>query len=288
MDINIIGTDIYEREFSVGGKFADKFFRIPPACNPDFIPSLLKICKENNVHVIVPIIDEEFVPISQSRGDFEGVRVMLPEHEQILVCQDKYKTYQFFRNNNIRTPDTWLNIPDSPIYPILMKPRIGRGSKGIKVIHNERELEIYSGSEKHIYQDLIKGEEFTIDTLSDMDGKILAAVPRIRLEIKNGVSYKGRTVKNKIIESACIDICDTLGLKGPACLQCILTDDGPYFFEINPRIGSAVVLSIHAGINIPFLAVKNILGMKVENMIGRFQENVVMLRYWDEIFNLIQ
>lgn len=290
IDVNIIGTDIYEREFSAGAQFVDKFYKVPCADDPIFIQSLLKICKENNIHIVVPVIDEEFIPISQARDDFEQIksRVMLPDHEQVLVCYDKFRTYLFFSSKGFPTPKTWTEIPATPKYPILMKPRVGRGSKGIKIIQEARDIDTYHRPGEYIYQEVIGGKEFTIDTLSNMDGKILAVVPRNRLEIKDGVSYKSVTIKNKVIEEMCANICETLRLKGPANLQCILTDDGtPYFIEINSRIGSAVVLTIHAGVNIPLLAVKNILGMKID-MIGRFKENVVMLRYWDEVFTIVR
>ena len=52
IDVNIIGTDIYERECSVGAQFVDKFYKVPCADDPTFIQSLLKICKENNIHIV--------------------------------------------------------------------------------------------------------------------------------------------------------------------------------------------------------------------------------------------
>ncbi len=289
IDVNIIGTDIYEEAFSTGAHFVDTFYKVPYANDPEFVSFLLELCRENNVHVVVPIIDEEFILLSQARGDFEqiGAKVMLPDHEQLLVCQDKYETYLFLQSNGFPIPETWVTIPEYPRYPIMLKPRVARGSKGIRIIKDKEELEMNIGTKEHIYQEMINGKELTVDTLSDMNGKVLAVVPRVRLEIRNGVSYKGITINNKAVEEMCIDICETLGLKGPACLQCKLTDeDVPYFFDFNPRIGSAVILSIHAGVNIPLLAVKNILGMRVDSMRGKFQENTVMLRYWNEVFSV--
>ena len=66
-------------------------------------------------------------------------------------------------------------MPASPKYPILMKPRTGRGSKGVRIIQNETELAAYKEAEGYIYQEVINGKEFTIDTLSDANGKVLAA-----------------------------------------------------------------------------------------------------------------
>ncbi len=284
--LRIAGTDISKKVFSAGAQFVDKFFEVPPASEAHYVSALLEICRKNNIDILVPIIDEEFLPISKNRKRFEAAntRVMLPAHEHLLQCHDKYKTYLFFKEHNIPTPSTSLTPPGPKGCPVLAKPRFGRGSRDISTIRNIDDLRRLEGR-NHIFQKIIRGEEYTIDTLSDTEGRAIAAVPRLRLEIRNGISYRAKTVKNKRIEDTSVSICEMLKLTGPACIQCIMAPTGrPYFFEINPRIGSAVVLTIRAGINIPFLAVKNILGMRIPRLIGKFQENVVMLRYWEEIY----
>lgn len=287
VQVSITGTDIYQRSLSAGASFVDFFSRVPLAGDKNYIPAIINICKKNKIDIIVPIIDEEFIFISCARKKFQeiGARVMLPEHSQLLLCRDKYKTYLFLKEHGIPTPATSLNFSATKRYPVLAKPRFGRGSKDIRTIYSKEDINGLR-LRSFIFQEIVKGQEYSIDTLSDLNGRVVAVVPRLRLEIRNGTSYKAKTVKSRMLEEMCAFICTKLGLKGPACIQCMVTPKGaPYFFEINPRIGSAVALTIRAGINIPLLAVKNILGMKLDNLVGEFQEDVIMLRYWDEVFN---
>lgn len=287
IEFNLFGTDIYEKHLSVGAQFCDRFFKIPRADEKQFIPTLLKICQENAIQILVPIIDEEFLSISKSINQFKEIKtqVMLPKAEVVKISQDKVKFCQFLKDNGFLTPKWYLSKPSVASLPLIKKPFIGRGSRGIIVMHTQEELNYFWEETGFFYQQYIEGREFTIDTLSNLNGKVLAAVPRIRLEVREGKSIKAQIVKNKLIEEMAIKICQKLGITGPACLQCILGKDGrPYFFEINPRIGSATILTVAAGINIPFLAVKILLGMKIDNLVGQFKKNVIMLRYLNEVF----
>lgn len=287
MEFNIFGTDIYEKYLSLGPFFCHRFFKIPRAEEKQFIPSLIKICKENSIEMLVPIIDEEFIPISRSQDQFTKIktRVMLPNAKVVTICENKVRFGEFLKNNGLPTPKWYLSTPPVSSLPLIKKPVMGRGSKGVTIIRDKKALINIPGEKGYFYQKYIEGPEYTIDTLSDLNGKVLAVVPRIRLEVSSGKSVKAQTVKNKIIEELAIKICQKLGITGPACLQCILGQGGkPYFFEINPRIGSATILTVEAGINIPFLAVKILLGMKVDNLLGQFKENVIMLRYLNEYY----
>ncbi len=290
MEFNVFGTDIYEKYLSTGAQFCDRFFKIPRADDEQFIPTLLKICKENSIRVLVPIIDEEFFPISKSIHEFKKIDtlLMLPDAEVLMVCENKVKLCEFLKDNGFSTPKVYLSVASASAFPLVKKPFIGRGSKGVTMIHNKQELNDKSERDKYFLQEYIEGQEYTIDTLSDLNGKVLAAVPRVRLEVRDGKCIKGQTVKNRIIEEMSVQICNRLVITGPACLQCILANDGiPYFFDINPRIGSATILTVQAGINIPFLAVKNLLGMRIDNLIGQFKENIIMLRYLSEFFTSV-
>jgi len=287
----ISGTDVYEECYSPGASFCDNFYKIPYASENSFVLVLLKICKENSIDVLVPIIDEEFLPISKFRDDFEklNTKVMLPKHEVLSICRNKVKTYDFLKHIGVPVPDIYLSISDINNFPVIKKPVIGRGSKGINIILNKKKLKVSGNNKEYFYQKYVEGTEFTVDTLSDLNGNVLKVVSRVRLEVKDGKSIKGQIVKNKDIEDTVSKICTKLGLTGPACVQCILNSDNiPYFFDINPRIGSATILTIQAGMNIPFLAVKNILGLKVDMSLNKINENTIMLRYWNEVFTSVE
>ena len=130
----------------------------------------------------------------------------------------------------------------------------------------------------------VNGIEYTIDTISDQNGRILAAAPRERIVVKSGQSVKGRTTKDKRLIEYGKGISSKFGIKWVACSQCKVTDDRKIFFiEINPRYGTGVSLSIGAGLNIPLLQIKLALGMPIKKEELDFTDNFYMIRYWEEI-----
>ena len=46
--------------------------------------------------------------------------------------------------------------------------------------------------------------EYTIDVLCGLYGEVLSVIPRERLQIKAGISSKGRIIKDSKIEERCI------------------------------------------------------------------------------------
>ncbi len=129
-----------------------------------------------------------------------------------------------------------------------------------------------------IIQEFIKGKEYTIDVLCDLKGEIISVVPRERIEVRSGEVSKSRTVINKKIIKATIDLVNKLKqyieeykiyckitsenfnalqlekdegtVIGPLTIQCIVTKDNEIkFIEINPRFGGGVPLSFEAGID---------------------------------------
>lgn len=58
-------------------------------------------------------------------------------------------------------------------------------------------------------------------------------------------------------------------------------------FEINPRFAGTGILSVKAGVNIPFLAVKEICNMGIPTNID-FDEGLVVSRYFGQVFFRIE
>ena len=53
--------------------------------------------------------------------------------------------------------------------------------------------------------EFLSGNEYTIDVLCDLKGEILSIVPRKRLQIKAGISSKGKIIIQKLISGEKVD-----------------------------------------------------------------------------------
>jgi len=129
----------------------------------------------------------------------------------------------------------------------------------------------------------LPGKEYTIDVLSDLDGKAICAIPRERIETKAGISFKGRVERNKEIGDTCMSLAEYLGLKGPSCIQMKEDKEGNLkFIEANPRMGGGTIMATLAGVNIPHLILKLYDGEVLMEQDLKFKD-ITVLRYYEEI-----
>jgi len=274
---------------SAGFYFSDKYYLVANSTEQIFIPEILNICKRESIKLLIPTRDGELLLFAENKHKFveQGVQVMVSNPEIIEICNDKYKFYRFLKKNNIPTPKTLLpdQINSSLNYPLLVKSKYGSGSKDIFIAKNKRELEFFNGYINNpIIQEFLNGKEYTIDLLSDFNGKVITIVPRERIEIFSGESYKGKTIKDyKAIEYA-KNLAEKLGTIGHITIQFIKSIDGIKFIEVNPRFGGGANLSIKAGANTPLYLIKMLKGENIKPRIGKFKEKYIMLRYTDDFF----
>ncbi len=277
-------------KMSTGLRFCDKFHIVPLSSSSDYIPQLLEICEKEKIKLLAPTIDEELEIFGQRKKEFEaiGVTVLVSDKEVGKVCRDKYLTYKFFKKHGFPFAETLLpsQIDYGAVkYPLFIKPRLGRGSVGARPIKNEKELRFFTDYvDDPIIQRFLAGDEYTVDVLAGMDGKILSVVPRERLVIRAGVCDRGRTRKIPKLIDLSKSICEKLGVLGPVNLQCMAQGEEINFFEINPRFSGAIQLTVASGADFFTMIVKEALGQAVAPAIGEFKDNFMMLSYEESIF----
>lgn len=270
---------------------SDKHYIVPFTSDPRYLPTLLDICSKEDVSLIIPTRDAELPFFAKNKHLFEeqGIKVMVSDPPIIDVCNDKYKFYQFLKDHNINTPETYLpeqiKAGISPKYPVIIKPRYGAGSKGIFKATTKKELNFFLNYvESPVVQEFIEGTEYTIDVFSDFERRVISIVPRERIEVVGGESYKGKTVKDiKLIKEA-KKLVEALGTVGHVTLQGIVNSGEIYFIEVNPRFGGGAALGFIAGADTPRLLIRLLLGRPVRPMIGEFLDEVFMLRYTQDIY----
>jgi len=91
-------------------------------------------------------------------------------------------------------PETGRDPASWPRFPCFVKPVFGKGSRDSHRCANRSELEHYCAQHQDmLIQEYLPGEEYTVDVLSDLAGVPRFAVPRARLETKDGITkLRGR------------------------------------------------------------------------------------------------
>jgi carbamoyl-phosphate synthase large subunit len=289
ISIRVIALDT--SPLAVGFQLADGHYTIPLASDAAFIPAVLEICKREGVNIIFPVIDEELLVFAQSRERFQddGVRVITNAPEVVAIARDKYRTYEFCRHEGIQVPETYLphELPAAGdlAFPLIVKPKDGRGSVGVFKARNPRELDFFLDYVPNpMVQEFLDGAEYTIDILTDFQGAAISVVPKARLETKAGMQVKGRTVKDDLLIDFALMIVKKFRLVPRGNVQCIVKGDKISLIEVNPKFPASLPFTVAAGVNAPLLLVKMHLGEKISPMIGQFRAGLVMLRCWQEFY----
>ncbi|AGB42120.1 carbamoylphosphate synthase large subunit [Halobacteroides halobius DSM 5150] len=273
---------------------ADDYYLTPRIDAPNYIDRILDICQKEDIKVIIPLLEQGFSILGQARDTFKqvGVELLLSSSKVFNLCKDKYNLYNYFREHEIATPETFLveQLQEKNVsFPLFIKPRSGQGSQDTFIAKDRRGLDYFiDHMEEIVIQEYIQGTEYTIDTLSDLAGNLLSAVPRKRIEVRAGEVSKAVTVKEERLIKWAKEIIEGLGIVGPANLQAIITlEDEIKFIEVNPRFGGGVPLSYQAGVNYPKLITEMINGKDIEPFIGDFKEGLAMLRYDTPLFKAV-
>lgn len=246
VDINLTAPALY---------FCDKKYIVPKISDTNYIPTLLEICKCENINILIPTIDTDLMLLSEHKNEFEniGTKVLVSAPDKIKICRDKRLTGDFFKKCGLNAPPTTDDIKCyNGGFPAFIKPKDGSSSINAYKVENLKSLEMYSKKvPDYIIQPFISGVEFTVDVFCDFNGEPIYITPRIRM-----VTRAGEVLKTKI----CLDESIIEDLKkfveyfkpcGPVTVQLIknTVSNKNTYIEINPRFGGGAPLSMKAGAN---------------------------------------
>jgi len=278
---NIVSTD--SNPLSAGFFLSDFYYVIPPYDDKFFIEKLIKIIKEQDIKVLMPSSGFDIYGYSINHDLIveSGAIPIVSRRKVLEICRDKLLSYKFLSN---KFPFAFTSeYPDSiDTFPLIAKPRFGKGSNNIIKIENKLDLNyVLSKFKNMIFQEYLPGTEYTVDVLSDLTEKPIIAIPRIRLDTKAGISVKGKIKGDSMIENLCKKTAETLGIKGPCCIQLKESKDGELkILEVNPRFGGGTFFTTLAGANFPAMLLEMISNNKL--IIPKVAD-ITVLRYFEEI-----
>lgn len=287
----IVTADL--KDTSPAGKVSDKHILVPRVNADNYISSLLTICEENSISLLIPLIDTELILLSKYKAEFEaiGVKLLVSSLEVHEICNDKNLSTKFFEKAGFDVPYTYNSqqeISEEELDgKLLLKPANGSSGVGVYIIKNREELEFHlKNTNNPILQELIIGDEYTIDVYTDFEGNVLTAVPRLRIETRAGEVSKGKTSRNLLlIEQAKAVVQALPGAMGCITVQCFLTKNNEVkFIEINPRFGGGAPLSLQAGADYAHYLLEYILGKPISINMDDWKDSLLMLRYDAAIF----
>lgn len=233
---------------------AEAWHHIPLASAPDFIEGVKQRCGELRIDLLVPGVDEELLPISRARATL-GCEVLLPPTAFVESHLDKLASHSLLRSFGTPVPDTeWLPSRQRVVFPCVVKPRRGRGSRGVATVTSEEELRAHlvacrRQADEFIAQELLLGQEYTVTMVADRAGVLRAIVP-VKVALKRGITLRAETNCDALVTQACAAIHAASPVPGCFNIQLIKGAAGDVRpFEVNPRVSTTTCLALAAGVN---------------------------------------
>lgn len=269
---------------------ADAHYLVPRIDAPDYLDTILDICRRENINAVTTLIDPEIELLAKNRARFEeiGVEVLAPYAETAELCFDKFKMYQYLTAHGVPTPDTWGDYASamaavengSLAFPVFVKPRTGSGSVGARRVQDADTLKALCEADSSlIIQRLMCGDldaDVYIDTISH---KAVSAFSKRKLETKIGGASKTISFKDEKLFDFIRRITELLKFNGPVDMDFFYQDGTYYLSEVNPRFGGAYLHAYGAGVDFIKLIKNNLNGMENAPAFGNYENDVVMMMY---------
>lgn len=268
---------------------ADRAALVPRVDDPAYVPALLALCREHAIRAVLPLTDLDQAILTARRDDFGavGAAVVASDPAACELSVDKYAAHRFFEQHGIGSPPTWLpgELPAEVPFPVLVKARRGFAARHIYRADDADELAFflrYTTAESMV-QTFCRGEEFSIDLISDLSGRCLEAVPRSMIESKGGETIKGESLDDAVLRDVAVRVAEALGIKGPACVQCFRDGDEHFVTDVNARFGGGFPVHVASGGGYPDIVLALARGESPAPRLGSYRAGVTMVRYLTQV-----
>jgi carbamoyl-phosphate synthase large subunit len=261
---------------------------VPRFDDPEYVPALQELCDEFGVGAVVPLTDLDLEILGRARQDGK-LPAFVPDGEVARATFDKYETHLLLERLGLPSPPTVL--PGEPVasYPVMVKPRWGSGARSIFLAADEGEAEFLAAyiREPAMVQRAMQGPELSIDTLSDLEGRCLNAIPRTMIESRGGESIKGTVIADEELMDLGRRVVEALGCRGPCTVQVFRDPEiGLGITDVNTRFGGACPAHLYAAIpgqSYPELIVRMARGERIDPHVGQFRPGVTFTRYYWQV-----
>lgn len=266
-------------DLTVAFHYADHAVISPLIYDKDYIPFLLDYCRKEHIDILISLFDINLLMLARNKAEFEkiGTHVIVSDPDFVAICNDKWKTDCFLRENGFHTPRTFLHfeevkqaIADGLLaYPLFVKPRFGCGSISIGAAEDEEELkflfcktekavrtsylkiESAAAEETVLIQECLNGQEYCADLINDLHGNPVNVILRKKLAMRSGEMDIAELTSHERIELELKRLAKLTKHIANLDTDVFLVDDTPYILEMNARFGGGYPFSHIAGCNLP-------------------------------------
>lgn len=264
---------------SLGLFFCDSAEISPYANEKGFLPWLTEFCRRERIQMVLTGVEENIMAIKEQFAEFEkGTEALFiaSDLEKLKIGQDKLLTCRWLEENGLRFPkyckadakEEAKKLAEECGFPLIGKPRIGKGSMGVCKIESMAEFEKVLGREDYVIEECIGDEtkEYTVGCYVDKMG-ILKDTIVMHRKLEHGSTAMAEVVEDTEVKAEAERICQAFAPKGPLNIQMRKNKKGEAVcFELNVRFSGTTPMRAHFGFkDVEAMVKEYLLGEPVED-----------------------
>lgn len=270
---------------------ADRFYLVPRITAPDYLDTILDICRKESIDGVFSLIDPELSLLARERERFleVGATPVVSPYELVETCFDKYKMYELLCEMGIPTAKCYVEkeafykaVEAGEIaYPVFVKPVKGSASMNINKVYSSREIEVlFELYDDLMIQEYMDGTEYGADVYIDMlTHKCTSIFLKEKIKMRAGETDKSVSVKDVTLFSLIEKFVEKCGFCGMIDIDIFKIGGTYYISEVNPRFGGGYPHAYECGVNMPRQVICNLKGDANMDSIGCYRAGICMMKY---------
>ncbi len=281
---------------AAGFYWADKSFILPHSSQKSlYLKSIAEKCKRDNVSVVFPGSDAEARLLSKENPDPDLITIATSSEKVWDITGDKLKLSDLCTELEILHPATYSCTTENAErlikksgFPIVIKQRVGSGSRGMSIIRDREDLEnILVGNMDDVYivQEYlpIEDSEYTVGAYFDVKTEEKKPVSiAYRRTLYNGNTSTAITSKSQAFVNSIKKLATNLGITGYANFQFIMKNGEPHLIDLNARFSSSTSMSLSLGYNWVKTYLDNLIFNVTPEDIS-YDMGIVIVRYFADL-----
>lgn len=270
---------------------ADGYYTVPRITEPGYIEMILEICRKERIDGVLSLIDPELSLLAKNQERFQeiGTTVVGSNYELCERSLNKMQMYRWLSEHGYRCAKSYDSKADfleeeaagRISFPVFVKPICGSASLSITKVNSRRMLDVlFEEVPGLMIQEFLDGQEIGADVYIDMiSGEVVSIFTKKKIVMRAGETDKAVSFQDPALFALIEKFVTESGYRGQIDID-IFEVKGEYFIsEVNPRFGGGYPHAYECGCDHMKLIRNNLKGIVNKPYIGRYQQDVYMMKY---------
>ena len=273
------------------------FCVLPSGHSPDYQQSLLKVCQEHDIQMVIPGSDEEACSIMRARDLFDSADIVTAVQDAALVdvFYSKSAMYDHLKVCGVKVPfyyrfssksefEKGLEMAGYPQKPLLIKPDSGRGGRGVYLLSEKNETNkdglmlinkdhfqrLWDEDAVFIMMDYFDGVTYDVDVLTYHDGTHFLGF-RKRFHNVSKFFWGNEFEDNDSVKQFAQSLYKAFPTKFLLDYDFLVTDEKEIvLLEINPRPSGSTISYLPFGVNLYYVLAQSYLNKQIIEIPERY------------------